>query len=312
MNIVGSSPKRSFAVLFFLILILILLVIMPHHVAPYYTWIVTSIFMYTALTVSWATFSGPTGYISLASAGFVGAGMYVTVVLGGKLPLPLIIMFGGLTSLLLAVLVGLSSLRLKGIFFAVFTLGLSEALKYLVSWGEFHIGGSWGTFVIPLDYITCFYIMLIIMIMTLLTSYVIRRSKFGLGLRSIGQEEEAANHVGINTNATKIITFAITSFWMGAVGATMATQLTYINSDIAFDVLYSFTPVLMALVGGIGQIYGWVLGSVLLTIVAELLTTQFPYFYSLIFAVLIISTLLFFPTGLIGIVTKWQKGNLVN
>jgi len=310
MDIIRANPKRFFPLLCS-ILILIILVIIPGYVAAYYVLLLTSIFMYTVLTVSWGTFCGPTGYISLASAAFLGIGMYVTALLGEEFPLPLVVLFGGLASSLVAVLVGLASLRIRGIFFAIFTLGLSEGLRHFINWWEISIVGRLGRWVISADYTTIFYTMLIILVMTLLTSYIIGRSKFGLALRSIGEEEEAADHIGINVNAVKVITFAITSFWIGATGAIIVTQWLYVDTMTAFNVFYSFMPALMALFGGIGQIYGWVLGAVVFTVIAELLLTEFPYYYMLMFGIVIISVLLFFPSGLVGVVAKWRKGGLV-
>jgi len=267
--------------------------------------------LYIVLTVSWGTFCGPTGYISLASAAFLGIGMYVTALLGEEFPLPLVVLFGGLASFLFALLVGSASLRIRGIFFAMFTFGLGEFLRHLVSWWEVSIIGRVGRWVISADYITIYYTMLIILVMTLLTSYTIRHSRFGLALRSIGEEEEAADHIGININAVKIITFAITSFWIGATGAIIATQWGYVRPDIAFDMFYSFMPTLMALFGGIGIMYGWILGAAVFTVIAELLLTEFPYYYMLIFGIVIVSVLLFFPSGLAGAIQKWRKGGLV-
>jgi len=310
MDIIRSNPERFFLLLLS-IFILIILAIIPGYIADYYVSVLVSIFKFTVLTVSWATFCGPTGYISLASAAFLGTGMYVTALIGEKVPLPLVVLLGGLASFLLALLVGLASLRIRGIFFAIFTLGLSEGLRHFMNWWEISRVGRMGRWVISADYLTIFYTMLIILIMTLLTSYLIRRSKFGVALRSIGEEEEAARHIGINVNAVKVITFAVTSFWIGATGAIIVTQWLYVDTTTAFDVSYSFTPALMALFGGIGQIYGWVLGSVVFTIIKELLLTEFPYYYMLIFGSVIISVFLFFPSGLVGVIVKWRKGNLV-
>jgi branched-chain amino acid transport system permease protein len=307
MDVLRANRRRFFQLLF-LICIFIILAIIPGYVAVYYVSLLVSIFKYIVLTVSWATFCGPTGYISLASAAFLGTGMYVTALMGEKVPLPLVILFGGLASFLLALLVGLASLRIRGIFFAIFTLGLSEGLRHFINWWEISRVGRMGRWVISAPNITIFYTMLIILVMTLLTSYLIRRSKFGLALRSIGDEEEAAKHIGINVNAVKLIIFAITSFWMGATGAIIVTQWLYVDTPTAFNVFYSFEPTLMALFGGIGQIYGWVLGSVLFTIITELLLTEFPYYYMLIFGSVIISVFLFFPSGLVGVVQKWWKG----
>jgi ABC-type branched-subunit amino acid transport system permease subunit len=98
MNIIKANPGR----VFLLFGLLLLTVIIPGYVPVYYVQLMTSIFVYTVLTVSWATFCGPTGYVSLASAAFFGIGMYVTALLGEKAPLPLVVLFGGLASVSLA------------------------------------------------------------------------------------------------------------------------------------------------------------------------------------------------------------------
>jgi branched-chain amino acid transport system permease protein len=303
------NTKRSFLLLF-LILILFIMVIIPPHVPAYLVSLLTSVFMYMVLAVSWATFSAPTGYMSLASAAFFGLGTYVMAVLGQKLPLPMVIVFAGLASFLLAFMIGFASLRIRGIFFAMFTLGLSEFLRHFVNWFEIVKAGSVGRWVILVDNITCFYFTLIILIMTLLTSYLIRHSKFGLALRGIGEAEEAADHIGINTNALKIITFATSAFWMGAIGAITVTQWTYVDADGAFNMLYSFMPPLMAFFGGIGKIYGWVIGAIFFTLLAEVLLTEFTYYYMLLFGSIIISVFLFFPSGLVGVARKLRRGGL--
>jgi branched-chain amino acid transport system permease protein len=283
------------------------LALAPGYLPDFYVSLLSSIFRYTVITVSWATFCGPTGYMSLASAAFLGSGMYVTALLGETIPLPLVIVIGGVAASLLALLAGLASLRIKGIFFAMFTLGLSEGLKGLINWWEMVKAGRQGRLVISESNETIFYTMLIILAMTLLTSFLIRRSKFGLALRAVGEEEEATDHLGVNVNAVKLITFAVTSFWIGATGAITVTQFSYVDTDVAFFVFYSFVPTVMALFGGIGNMLGWVLGSVVFTILTELLLTPFPYFYMLIFGGVIISVFLFFPSGLIGLVTKRRK-----
>ena len=283
----------------------------PVYLPDFYVTLLSSIFRYTVITVSWATFCGPTGYMSLASAAFLGTGMYATALLGETIPLPLIIVIGGVAASLLALTAGLASLRIKGIFFAMFTLGLSEGLKDFINWWEISKTGRQGRLVISAEPTTIYHTMLIILIFALLTAFLIRQSKFGLALRAIGQEEEATDHLGINVNAVKLITFAATSFWIGATGAITVTQFSYVDTQVAFSVFYSFVPTVMALFGGIGNMLGWILGSVVFTILTELLLTPFPYFYMLIFGSVIISVFLFFPSGLIGLIERWRKRDRV-
>jgi branched-chain amino acid transport system permease protein len=149
--------------------------------------------------------------------------------------------------------------------------------------------------------------MLIVFAILMLTAYLIRRSRFGLALQSIGEYEEAAAHRGINVTALKVITFATSAFFMGAAGAIMATRWTYIDPRIAFNPLISFMPVLMAIFGGMGQLYGPIIGSAIFTYLEEFLVTRFPYYYMLIFGIIMLVAILYMPGGLVGLIQKLWK-----
>lgn len=293
-----------------LLLILVLFGTLPLYAPAYTVILLTSIFMYIVITVSWAMFSGPTGYISLAPAAFFGVGIYTSAVLGRALSLPAVICIGGLTSFCLALPIGALTLRLRGIYFVMFTFGLVELIKRLLLWLEINITHTRGRLVIGVDSTTVYYLMLGIFLIALLTAYFIRRSKYGLALQSIGEDEEAAAHTGINVTALKTIVFAVSAIFMGAAGAVMATRWTYIDPYIAFNSLYSFMPVLMAIFGGMGQLYGPVLGSAIFTYLEEVLVTKFPYHYMLIFGIILVIVILYLPDGLVGVVQKFRKGNL--
>jgi len=301
--------KRSF-LLGLLCLILILLATSPHYIPPYTVILLTSIFMYIIITVSWAIFSGPTRYISLASAAFFGVGVYASAILGFVLPLPAVIVIGGLVSFCLALFIGLLTLRLRGMYFIIFTFGISELIKHFILWWEANMTGTVGRWVVVVDHTTVYYVMLVIFVILMLTAYLIRRSKFGLALQSIGANEEAAAHTGINVTLVKVITFAISASFMGAVGAIMATRWTYIDPRIAFNPLLSFMPVLMAIFGGVGQLYGPILGAAIFTYLEEFLITEFPYYYMLLFGLVLVAVILFLPNGLVGLIEKWRKGGL--
>ena len=301
--------KRPFF-LGLLFLILILLATIPLYVKPYLVILLTSIIMYIIITVSWAIFSGPTRYISLASAAFFGVGIYTSALLGKALPLPVVIVAGSLFSFILALCIGLLTLRLRGMYFIIFTFSISELIRNFLLWWETNMTGTVGRWVIIVDHTTVYYVILIIFVMALLTAYLIRRSRFGLALRSIGEYEEAATHIGINATVVKTIAFAISAFFMGAAGAIMATRWTYIDPRIAFDPLLSFMPVLMAIFGGTGQLFGPVFGAAIFAYLEEILTTKFPYYYMLLFGSILIVVILFLPHGLVGLVQKWRKGGL--
>jgi len=142
----------------------------------------------------------------------------------------------------------------------------------------------------------------------MLTAYFIRRSKFRLALQSIRENEEAAAHMAINVTMVKVITFAISAFFIGAAGATIATRWTYIDPGIAFNPLLSFLPVLMAIFGGMGQLYGPVIGAVIFAYLQEFLITRFSELYMLIFGVVLVVAILYLPNGLVGLVQKlWRR-----
>jgi branched-chain amino acid transport system permease protein len=287
-----------------LLIILLLLAALPYGRPGYTVVLVYTILMYIILTVSWVIFSAPTGYISLAPAAFFGVGIYTSAILGMALPLPVVICIGGLASFCLALLVGALTLRLRGIYFAIFTFGLVELMKHFVLWYELKFTGTRGRFLIPVDNNTIYYVMLVILVALLLTTYFIRRSKYGLALQSIGADEEAAAHTGINVTLLKVITFAISAVFMGAAGAIWAIRLTYIDPYIAFDPLNSFMPVLMAIFGGMGQLYGPVLGAAVFSYLREVLITRFPYHYMLLIGIILVVVILYLPDGLVGLIQK--------
>jgi len=300
------------------LILLILLATLPRYASAYTVILLTSILMYIILTVSWAIFSGPTGYVSLAPAAFFGVGIYTSAVLGRALPLPVVIGMGGFVSFCLALLIGALTLRLRGIYFTIFTFGLVELIKNLLLWYEVNITGTRGRFVIVVDNKTIYYGMLIIFVVALLTAYLIRRSKFGLALQSIGESEEAAAHIGINVTLLKVITFAISAVFMGAAGSIIATRWTYVDPYIAFNYLYSFMTVLMAIFGGMGLFYGPILGAAVIAYLEEILITRFPYYYMLLFGLILVVVILFLPKGLVDLIQRsraayrqlrWQKGD---
>ena len=303
-----KTGSHSMASPLILVCLLVVAVLTPRYMQPYAIITLNNIYMYVILTVGWGVFSGPTHYISLASAAFFGVGIYVSAILGDVLPFPMVVFVGGLLSFLIALLVGFSSLRLRGMYFTIFTFGLSELIRHSVQWWEVNITGTVGRIVVSVDHETVYYAMLIIVLLTLAMAYFLSRSKFGLALRGIGESETATDHIGVNVNAVKILSFAASTFFMGTAGAIMATRWTYIDAAVAFDPLYSFIPVIMAIFGGIDRIKGQILGAVLLTLLADLLLTKFPYYYNLIYGIILVAVILFLPRGMVGLSALFRKG----
>jgi len=225
-------------------------------------------------------------------------------VIGEILPLPLLIAVGGVVSFILALFIGLLTLRLRGMYFIIFTFGSSELIRHFLLWYETNFTGTVGRWVVSVDHTTVYYVMLVIFSASLLVAYLIKRSKFGLALQSIGENEDASIHIGVNVVILKTVAFAVSAFFMGAAGAIMATRWTYIDPNIAFNPLFSFMPVLMAIFGGISRLYGPVLGATIFALLEEVLVTEFPYYYMLIFGIILMAVILFLPNGLVGLIKK--------
>jgi branched-chain amino acid transport system permease protein len=256
-------------------------------------------------------FSGSTGYMSLAVAAFFGIGQYTAALLyprsGALLPLPAVIVIGGLVSACIALIFGLVTLRLKGVYFTIFTFGFVMFLYSLASFWEGQIIGERGQRLVSVSNETTYYVMLGILVATLLTTYFLSRSRLGLAMLSIGENEAAAAHMGVNTTMVKVTTFAISTFFMGAAGAIIAPTWVYIDPYISFDAFYSFMPILMAVFGGMGQLYGPVIGAVIFAYAEYYLRINLPNYYMLTFGIILIIVILFVPAGLVGLITTLQN-----
>ncbi len=298
MNGIRAIGKRPFFLLPFL-LILILAATLPIYFPPFIVILLIGVFMMVVLAVSYTAFCVPTNYYSMATAAFFGIGVYTSATLSA-LPLPVVIIIAGLLSFVLGILVGFTTLRLKGMYFAVFTFGLSELFRHTMIWYEVNITGTVGRWLPLLDHVTVYYYMLVILAITLLTAYLVQRSKWGLALQSIGQAEEASAHIGINITVVKVTIFAATCFFMGATGAVMATRWSYIDPDLAFNPFLTFFTIMMVLVGGVGSlIYGPMLGATVLTVLSDTVLAEFPRQTMLLFGVVLLVVIVFLPKGLI-------------
>jgi len=307
------STHRKLLLVGFLILILAFLATFPLYTKGYDIRVLTFILIYVVLAVSWAMFSGTTGYMSLAPAAFFGLGIYAMALLQKELPFPVIMAIGGALSFAFAVLVGLVTLRLRGMYFAIFTFGLVVFMTEIVQYLETRLYQKHGQAIIPMDNETLFYIMIGVAVVAVLITYLIRRSRWGLALLSIGGNEEAAEHMGVNTTMVKVLIFAISAALMGVAGVVAAPVLIYVNSNIAFSLYYSFLPIFMAILGGMGTSYGPVIGAFILGYLDTTLRTQlFNYFY-LVFGIIMVLIILFLPNGITGLlpILKDKLGGLI-
>jgi branched-chain amino acid transport system permease protein len=264
-----------------------------------------TVLMYAVLTLSWAMFSGPTRYVSLATAGLFGVGVYVTAVLRDALPIELLVLLGGAAAFLIAAGIGLLTLRLRGAYFILFTFGVAALIRNSVHWWETNISGTVGRHVAGASNEVVYLLLLVLFAIALIGAFLLRHSSAGLALQAIGENQDAAAHMGINVTRLKVITFAASSALMGATGAVMATRYRYVDPAVAFNPLITFLPVLMAILGGTARLYGPLLGVAILMVLQELLITEYPQVYLLLFGATLIAVVLWLPGGLVVLAQRW-------
>ena len=258
------------------------------------------------LAVSWNLFSSPTRYISLASAAFYGLGLYVATFTFEFLPLPVMALFGGAASFVLAYLIGSITLRLRGVYFTIFTFGVLELLRNLINWILMRFTNNIGRFVrtdmsaAQLN-LTVYHHLLGVLVILVIVAFIIKRSRYGKALVSIGESEDAAAHVGVNTTLLKVTMFAVSAFFMGAAGAVVAMTRRYVDPTTAFNMDYSFLPILMVIFGGTRNIAGPIIGAIVFTQLQTVLITRYPIVYPISIGLVMILVILFLPGGIIGL-----------
>ena len=282
--------------------VLAALALVPVFGGGYHLSLGISILSYLVLATAWALFSGTTGYISLATSAFFGIGAYTTAVLGETLPWPLVLVAAAAVGAVVAFIVGLSTLRLSGIYFVIFSFGLAELIRQLVTWYEVNVAGSVGRYVfLDISQTQIFWQLFVLAIVVFVTGVLIHRSRLGLALRVIGEDEVVAQHCGIDTARTKLLLFVVSAVFMTVTGAIMAPRWTYIDPAIAFNPLISFQVVIMALLGGAGLLYGPLLGVVPLVLLFDVIGANFPNYFSIVLGLIFIAIVYALPKGVAGL-----------
>ena len=214
-----------------------------------------------------ALFSGPTNYIALSTAAFFGIGMYIV---GGGLPylpFPALVVVAAVAGALFAAVVGLATLRIAGVYFVIFTLGLAELVRQIVAWAQHVMGTSSGLYVlIGISDQAMYWLLLGLAALAYLVGWFIGRSRLGFALRIIGNDEVVAVHSGINTARAKVVLFVISSTFAAVTGALVAPRWSYVEPSIAFSPFLSFEVVIMALLGGVHRLWGPLLGVIPFTL----------------------------------------------
>jgi len=278
------------------------------------------VLQYIVLSTAWNILGGYTGYTNFGVGAFFAVGAYSSVVLHKltSLPVPVMIVVGGLMSGILGFGMGYLTLRLKGVFFAIATLALAiVAQTFIVNWD--YVGGSRGVYVIrpqqaPLygSYIQYLYsLMLVLAWVSVAIARTIERSRLGLGFNAIRDDEAAAEAGGVPTLRLKLISTTLSGALMGMAGAPLPYYVTYLDPASSFNLSYAVNSVAMPLIGGMTSWIGPVIGAVLLGTIQQLATVTISSALNLlIVGVLLIAFVIIAPNGIVGLIQARRRARL--
>ena len=281
---------------------------LPVVASGYWLGLGVSIAMFTVLATSWTLFSGPTNYIALSTAAFFGIGMYIV---GGGLnylPFPALVLVAAVVGALFAAVVGLATLRISGVYFVIFTLGLAELVRQVVAWAQHVMGTSSGLYVlIGISDQAMYWLLLGLAALVYLIGWMIGRSRLGFALRIIGNDEIVAVHCGINTARAKVVLFVISCTFASITGALVAPRWSYVEPSIAFSPFLSFEVVIMALLGGVHRLWGPLVGVIPFTLMWEFISAKFPAQTTLLLGACFLLIVYFIPRGVVGLIEDLVK-----
>lgn len=267
------------------------------------------VFLYMTMATSWNFIGGYAGYISLGHNVFFGIGAYISGMVFVYLQISpfLTAPIAGILTMVGGLLFGLIALRTRGSTFIISTIALVLLVTEVLD--KWKLSG--GTNGLPMPMINLdgqyakipyYYYLLVIMILALITSYFIRHSKFGLGLRAISQDEGKAEVAGIPTKQYKILAFGMSGLFIGMAGAIWGSYLTYLRPSIFLPVNIGTTIVLMAILGGKGTVSGPAIGAAIMIAVNEFVVAKLgaTELNIVVTGLILIFVLLYFPEGIVG------------
>jgi branched-chain amino acid transport system permease protein len=263
--------------------------------------------VWTTTSLGWNLLGGMAGQVSFGFAVFFGLGAYTTALLmhAGHSPYFGFI-GGGAVAVLASFLIGLPTFRLRGPYFVIATIGVTEAVRVIMNNVDI-TGGASGYRIIedkPFNPLEHYYTAIAAVAFAVLVSTLIANSKFGIALRAIKQDEDAAADLGVNPYTSKLWVHAIAAALTGIAGGIYARRAAFFYPGDVFAFQTGITILLMPVIGGIGTVWGAVLGGIVIGMVEEQLVVKFPNLHLMIYGALLIVIILLEPDGLLGLLRR--------
>lgn len=283
------------------VVVFALAALLPFVGTDYFLTLGVTVVMYTVLATSWALFSGPTHYISLATAAFYGLGMLVVAFGIEHVHYVWLLVIAAAVGGIAAMLIGFATLRLSGVYFVIFTLGLAELIRQVANWIQANVGGSRGLYVLTdLTETHIYWELLALAAVVFLFGWWVNRSRLGFAMRIIGNDETVAAHCGINTARSKVLLFTFSGVIASLTGALLAPRESYVEPNLAFSPFLSFEVVIMALLGGVTRLWGPLVGVIPFTLLLEVINANYPSQQILVLGIAFLLIVYLVPKGMVG------------
>ena len=282
---------------------------------PYYHLLGFNVLLYAMMSTSWNIMGGYTGYKSLGHSAFYGLGAYLVALAANHLGWnPLISApFLALIAALVAIILGWIMLRTSGSAFVIATIAMLLIFRLTaLNLREITKGAPGLSQPLPpwtpeFSRMPFYYYMLAWLIISLFVSWYIRRSRFGLGLVAIRDDEGKAEMVGVNTTLYKILAFGVSAYFVALGGGVWSYFTTHISPVFAFDIIIGVDMILMTMLGGLGTLWGPVLGAFILVPAADFILFTFgsTSIYLAIIGGLMMLVIIFMPKGILPTISEW-------
>ena len=295
------SPNRIRLIV--IIFLLAALVILPHLASRYVVNVLLLVCVYVALASMWNLLAGYSGMVSLGQQMFIGLGGYTLAVLSlyYKVPIYLSALLGGIVSVVLALLISMSIFRMKGVYFAIGTWVIAEALGICFSnWGYVRYG--MGLFIQPaykLSMTSIYYGAVITCLVSLCLVYFLLRSKLGLALMAIRDDDVASEALGVNIFRCKLTCFLLSAFITGTGSGILYLNTIFIQPFEAFGIGWTVKLLFIVIIGGIGTVGGPIVGAIIFVLLQQFLSEYVGY-NLIILGAITIAVIFFAPRGILG------------
>ena len=287
-------------------LALVVLATLPSFMSPYQLRTYTTLLLLALMAQGWNLIGGYTGYAAFGNVAFFGIGAYTTGLLmlsPWQVPFFPALMAGAVLAALVATLIGLPVLRLKGHYFAIATLGVAEALRQIADSWDSLTNGSTGID-LPLEPNDAFfyYTALGLVVLGLLVTWLLVRSKIGYGWVAIREDEDAARMLGINTTRFKVLAFALSAVFAALAGGVTAYQNIHVTPTDFFKIDYTLQMIIATIIGGTGTIFGPLIGAAVYQLLSTYLWGRFIELHPTFLGMIIIFFIVFMPRGLMQLI----------